>query len=106
MPTQAIYRCFCGTQVHNLPTNDVCHRCGSGLIAAHVGSAPSAQPHAAAVAEANRLAAAPTLAAPTVPKGNPNNTRVVRTGMLSNGKSSIVTIDIVSGFPVNDTRQS
>jgi hypothetical protein len=100
---QPIYRCMCGTLQNSMYTTDICERCGDGLLAAHVGSAVSAQP-AAAKALATKFAGNPALAAPLTPVGNPLHPKKTVV-MVSNGKTSSVVIDMVTGFPLNDTRQ-
>jgi hypothetical protein len=104
MSVTPLYRCMCGTLRNNMYTTDICHRCGDGLLAVHLGSAVSAQPSLAAQTLATKLAANPTLASPSAPVGVPGNPKKTVT-VASNGKTSVMVVDLITGFPLNDTRQ-
>lgn len=106
MAVQPLYRCFCGLQQTAILTSRVCGRCGSGLIDQNCGSDPAAQPHTTSRLSAAKLSANPALAAPVKPTGNPLNPFKVTPGIISNGKSSAMTVDVATGFPINDTRQT
>lgn len=101
--TTPIYRCQCGTQSSSFLTDDICEKCGSALMAAHLGNSAAAQPTPAAVAAFNAAAKAPAKAAPVTPTGNPTHPTFRKTAIVGS-KTVTVTYDAVTLKPINDTR--
>lgn len=101
--TTPIYRCQCGTQSSSFMTDDVCEKCGTARMAAHLGTSAAAQPTPAAVAAFTAAAKAPAKAAPITPMGNPAHPTFVKS-TIAGSKVVTVTYDAVTMKPINDTR--